>query len=123
MNKTQALLAGTDLELTYSAMTGEYDGTNTATVVSAMREAMHRVLYTVANSNAMNGMVPGSKITYGVAPWQYGVWGGSAALVALAAFFGYKAVKNHKLMGAEGEDGAADVPEVKKGDKKASDEK
>jgi beta-glucosidase len=124
MDKTQALLAGTDLELTYSAMTGEYDGTNTATVVSAMREAMHRVLYTVANSNAMNEMVPGSKITYGVAPWQYGLWGGSAALVALAAFFGYKAVKNHKLMGTEGTDGdAADVPEVKKGKKKASDEK
>jgi beta-glucosidase len=82
------------------------------------------VLYTVANSNAMNEMVPGSKITYGVAPWQYGLWGGSAALVALAAFFGYKAVKNHKLMGTEGTDGdAADVPEVKKGKKKASDEK
>ena len=124
MNKNQAIYAGTDLQLTYSAMTGEYQGTNTATVVSKMRESMHRVLYTVANSNTMNGMVPGSKITYGVAPWQYGVWGGSAVLVALAAFFGYKAVKNHKLMGAEGKDGeAVDVPEVKKGDKKASDEK
>ncbi|WP_165443548.1 glycoside hydrolase family 3 C-terminal domain-containing protein [Olsenella sp. Marseille-P4559] len=124
MDKNQAIYAGTDLQLTYSAMTGEYEGTNTATVVNQMRESMHRVLYTVANSNAMNGMVPGSKITYGVAPWQYGVWGGSAALVALAAFFGYKAVKNHKLMGAEETDGdAVDVPEVKKGDKKASDEK
>ena len=124
MNKTQALLAGGDLELTYSAMTGEYEGTNTATVVSKLRESMHHLLFTVANSNAMNEMTPGSKITYGLANWQKGLYGGSAALIALAAFFGYKAVKNHKLMKAGDDtsgDGAADGDEEgAKAEKKVS---
>lgn len=30
-------------------------------------------------------MVPGSTIKYGIANWQYMIWGGSAVLVALAA--------------------------------------
>ena len=34
-----------------------------------MREACHNILYTVAHSNAMNGVAPGTIITYTDAPW------------------------------------------------------
>lgn len=98
MDKNAALAGGTDLQLTYSAMTPAFEGTNTATVVSQLRESMHRALYTIANSNAMQGMAPGSKVNYGIAPWQMGVWGGSAALVALAGFFGYRAYKARRTL-------------------------
>ena len=98
MDKNAALHGGTDLELTYSAMTPAFQGTDQASVVCELRESMHRTLYTVANSNAMQGMAPGSKVTYGVAPWQIGVWGGSAALVALAGLFGWRAYRTNKLL-------------------------
>ena len=98
MDKNAALAGGTDLQLTYSAMTPAFEGTNTATVVSQLRESMHHALYTIVNSNAMQGMAPGSKVNYGIAPWQMGVWGGSAALVALAGFFGYRAYKARRTL-------------------------
>ena len=98
MDKNAALAGGTDLQLTYSAMTPAFEGTNTATVVSQLRESMHHALYTIANSNAMQGMAPGSKVNYGIAQWQMGVWGGSAALVALAGFFGYRAYKARRTL-------------------------
>ncbi len=104
MEKNQALAGGTDLQLTYSAMTPNFKGTNTATVVAQMREAMHRTLFTVANSNAMQGMAPGSKVSYGTAPWQMGVWGGSAVLLAGAAFFGYRAYKANRTLAAAKKD-------------------
>ena len=91
MVKNHALTGGTDLELTYAAMTPGFEGTNEAAVVAQLREATHRVLYTVVNSNAMQGVAPGSKIKYGVAPWQLGVWGGSAVLLAAAGLFGWRA--------------------------------
>ena len=37
-------------------------------ITQAMREATHRILYTVANSNAMNGFTADTKIV-GVTPW------------------------------------------------------
>ena len=37
-----------------------------------MRDAIKNVLYTVVNSNAMNGIAPGSKISYSLAPWEKG---------------------------------------------------
>jgi beta-glucosidase len=85
-------------------MTPNFKGTNTATVVAQMREAMHRTLFTVANSNAMQGMAPGSKVSYGTAPWQMGVWGGSAVLLAGAAFFGYRAYKANRTLAAAKKD-------------------
>ena len=116
MEKDPSLLAGNDLQLTYSAMSGDIANTDKADIVAAMRTAMHNVCYTVVNSNAMNGLVPGSSVKYGVAPWQYGVWGGTAVLVALGAFLGYKAVKTNKALKEKKAD-AADSAEEKAGEK------
>ena len=94
---SQALEAGTELELTYSIMKDYlFQETDHPTVVQELRQASHRVLYTIANSNAMQGMAPGSIITYSTAPWQYAVWALEGVLVAGAAYFGYRAYTAHK---------------------------
>nr|MCR4870540.1 glycoside hydrolase family 3 C-terminal domain-containing protein [Atopobiaceae bacterium] len=115
MNKDQALAAGTDLELTYSAMTGNYNNINSPSVVSRLREATHHVLFTVVNSNAMQGMAPGSKILYGTAPWQYLVYGVTALmvlLIALMAFLMARNAKANKLFAAAAAADGAEVTEA-----------
>lgn len=104
MDKNWGLDGGTDLHLTYAAMTPAFQGTGEASVVARLREASHRVLYTVVNSNAMQGMAPGSTITTSPSPWQYCVWGGSAVLLAGAAALGvrcYLGAKRNKEIEAE----------------------
>ena len=105
MDKNWGLDGGTDMHLTYAAMTPAFQGTGEASVVARLREASHRVLYTVVNSNAMQGMAPGSTITTSPAPWQYGVWGGSAVLLAGAAALGARcylgARRNKEIEAAE----------------------
>lgn len=113
MDKNQALAAGTDLELTYLAMTGPYQGLDSATVQCQLREGAHHLLYTVANSNVVQNMAPGARVTYSPAPWQYGVWGGSAVLVGLAGLFGWRAYRANRALkeqreAAEGADDATD---------------
>ncbi len=93
MDKDASLAAGGDLQLTYSSMTGEYSNTNDASVVARMREATHHVLYTVVNSNAMNGMSAGSRVVYGLANWQIGVYVATAVLVLIAAFLCFRVFK------------------------------
>ena len=63
MNGNQMLEAGGDAELRY--MKDEnftFDETNVADYHYA-RQAAHHILYTVANSSAMNGSAPGSELT------------------------------------------------------------
>ncbi len=50
----------------------KYDITQDPALAIRMREATHRILYTVANSSAMNGMAPSSKIVT-VIPWWRGL--------------------------------------------------
>lgn len=96
MHKQQALYGGTDAQLTYSAMTGKFQDTKSAAAVTALREANHRLLFAVANSNAMQDMVPGSTIKYGIANWQIMLWCGAAVLVALAGLCGFMAFRKTK---------------------------
>lgn len=72
MYADQGIAAGSDLMLTYSSMKS-FEDTKSATAVANMRQATKNILYTIANSNAMNGIVPGSIITYTKAPWQTGL--------------------------------------------------
>ena len=67
----QGLLAGTDswdssAQQWTSELIKTYQGD--PDITQAMREATHRILYTVANSNAMNGFTADTKIV-GVTPW------------------------------------------------------
>ena len=93
----QAIAAGTDLELTYSSMKDRnYEETSSATVVQQLRTGSKHVLYTVANSNAMQGLAPGSTVSYSLAPWEYALYGVSAVLVVGAGYFAYRAYTAYK---------------------------
>ena len=57
-----------------------------------------KLILVIDADRPMNGLAPGSSVKYGIAPWQYGVYGGTAVLVALGALLGYKAVKTNKAL-------------------------
>ena len=63
-NKNQAFYAGTDVNLTTTLTTGQMQDAESATAVKAMRRCMHHYLYSIANSNAMNGKPPTVRVTY-----------------------------------------------------------
>ena len=74
----------------------KYDISQDPALANRMREATHRILYTVANSSAMNGIAPSSAIV-NVTPWWraliYGVGGVSAVVFAASVVV---IVKNKK---------------------------
>lgn len=67
MNPDQMIRAGGDLNLSPMKAPTE---TTTATSVNAMRQATKNILYTVANSNAMNGMGKGVVYRYDPPYWM-----------------------------------------------------
>ena len=60
----------------------DYDS---ATSRAAMRTAIHNTAYAVANSNAMQGAVPGATFKENPASWQYVIWTITAVAVLLIA--------------------------------------
>lgn len=70
MDSDQGVRAGTDLQLTWSDFKANYADTNNATTCRAIRNAYKNMCYTVANSNAMQGVAPGSIVKYSLAWWQ-----------------------------------------------------
>jgi beta-glucosidase len=66
-DESQMIRAGGDAFLKSNANTYVFDPTNAAEYVYA-REAAHHLLYTTANSRAMNGAVPGSVYKPGMQP-------------------------------------------------------
>lgn len=82
MYPDQSIAAGTDLILSTDAMK-KLEDTSSATAVSNLRKASHDILYTVAHSNAMNGIVPGAIITYTAAPWEKGLMAANAVVGVL----------------------------------------
>lgn len=66
-NADQAIRHGSDLLLAYDL---QMEDTESPAAIAALRESAHHVLYAKANSNAMNGLVSGATITYGMAPWM-----------------------------------------------------
>jgi beta-glucosidase len=70
MNPNQGISAGTDLTLTFQP-SKSFGDTTSAKAVSDIREATHNILFTVANSNAMNGLAPGATVSYTPPTWVY----------------------------------------------------
>lgn len=56
-----------------------------ATTVKYLQKATKDMCYMVANSNGMNGIAPGAKISYIPAPWEIGCWIGNVAAGLLFA--------------------------------------
>lgn len=106
---------GTDLMLTFENFKTVAD-TDSAFAQQNMRFAMQNILYTVANSNAMNGIAPGASLTYNPAQWEIWVqiltivlW----VLVAAALAWTVTRVLRHRrrpvvVVDAPAEDGSTD---------------
>ena len=73
-----------------------YDITQDPALALRMREATHRILYTVANSSAMNGMAPSSKIVDVIPWWRALIYGVGALSVAGLGAGVYMIVKTKK---------------------------
>ena len=99
MNVDQMLRAGGDLNL--SPDKGP-SSVSTPTDITVLRDATHNILYTVANSNAMNGSGPG--VVWGYAlPWWV-VWlivadcGVFAVAATLCVFWRLRVHKNKQIL-------------------------
>ncbi|GAA1409945.1 glycoside hydrolase family 3 C-terminal domain-containing protein [Oerskovia paurometabola] len=86
MSPNQGISAGTDLTLTFQPSKSFVD-TTSAKAVSDIREATHNILFTVANSNAMNGLAPGATVTYTPPTWVY-IQIGATVLIGLLVLVG-----------------------------------
>lgn len=69
-NTQKGLYAGTDLWLSNGQGSFEDGWQNDAGVVTMMRNACHNILYVIANSNAMNGIAPGTVFVPVITAWQ-----------------------------------------------------
>lgn len=86
MNPNQGISAGTDLTLTFQP-SKSFGDTSSAKAVSDIREATRHILFTVANSNAMNGLAPGATVSYTPPTWVY-IQIGASILVGLLVVAG-----------------------------------
>ena len=86
MNEDQMIRAGGDLSL---CNYGPLDDTSSPTAVAAIRRAAKNILYTVANSNAMNGMGEGVVWAYKDPWWQTSLYiiCGVLGLLTVVSFF------------------------------------
>ncbi|MCL1900622.1 MAG: glycoside hydrolase family 3 C-terminal domain-containing protein, partial [Promicromonosporaceae bacterium] len=81
MSPNQSIYAGTDLTLSLVGRT--FEDTSSAAAVHDMRQATHRVLFGVANSNAMNGIAPGAVGNFTPPTWMVIQWVATAAMGVL----------------------------------------
>ncbi|MDN4472854.1 glycoside hydrolase family 3 protein [Demequina zhanjiangensis] len=110
MYPDQGINAGTDHMLTFEPMKQLAD-TESALAVSNLRQVAHHMLYTVANSNAMDGIAPASTITYTPPAWRYwqtGITIALGVLIALGAVLVTVRVRRH----GKGEDEAPEGAEA-----------
>ena len=103
MDAGQMIEAGGDTKLTYATDAGNnwtFDSTDSASYHYA-REALHHLLYVMANSKAMNGSMPGSVYKPGfqiASKLQLGI---NVVGVAGIGLVGFTAWRNHKKRQAE----------------------
>ena len=85
MDSTDALIAGTEIwdspTPLHTEILANYE--NDAYIVSMMREATHKILYTVVNSNAMNGWSSADRLEVIIPWWKLAAWAMCAVLAVL----------------------------------------
>ena len=102
-NESQMIRAGADAYLKSNANTYEFDASNAAEYHYA-REAAHHLLYTTANSRAMEGAVPGSVYQPGMQPLTKITIAVNVVCIAGLALIGWTAWRNHVKRKAEREE-------------------
>ena len=103
MKPYEGLDGGTDLTLTFQP-SKSFGDTSSAKAVTDIRNATHNILFTVANSNAMNGLAPGATVTYTPPTWVYVQIGVSVLLgllVLVGAFLVVRRVRRHRSAAEE----------------------
>lgn len=98
MNPNQGISAGTDLTLTFQP-SKSFGDTKSAKALTDIRESTHNILFTVANSNAMNGLATGATISYTPPTWVIVQIGASVLLgllVLVGAFLVTRRVLRHR---------------------------
>ena len=102
MDAYQMIEAGGDSKLTYQDQTSwwTYDENNAAQYHYG-REAIHHLLYTVANSNAMDGAMPGSVYKPGMQTVEKIMLGINVVSVVGLGLIGFTAWRNHVKRKAE----------------------
>jgi len=103
MDLCDALIAGTDIWDSPDATihtTNAYNYEDDAYIVTQMREAMHNILYTVVNSNTMNGLSEADRLE-SVTPWWqtalYAAIGVFAVLTVVSIVMLVRAVNRKKV--------------------------
>jgi len=97
MSPNQSIYAGTDLTLSLVGRT--FEDTSSDAAVYDMRRATHRILFAVANSNAMNGIAPGSIGHFTPPTWMVLQWVGTGAMgliIVGGSFLAFRRVRKHK---------------------------
>ena len=81
--RDMSIRAGTDMFMnTNGTYAVDYDSNTSRSV---MRNAIHNIGYMTVNSNAVNGVTPGSAFSYGMSPWKWLQYGIMALLTLLSA--------------------------------------
>lgn len=103
MDSTDALIAGTEIwdspTPLHTEILAAYE--DDAYIVTQMREATHKILYTVVNSNAMNGWSAADRLEVITPWWKLAAWALCAVLAVvtvLCAVMLNKALKKKKAM-------------------------
>ena len=92
MEVDQMIRAGGDLNLSQSNLPGD---DLTATQVTALRNATKNILYTVASSNAMNGLGEGVVYHYDQPYWTRALIAVDVVILGVLVLVGLKKIKNY----------------------------
>ena len=116
MPPDQMIRAGGDLNLSqdYKPSAGaNAEGTTDELQVKALRQASKNILYTIANSNAMNGMGEGVVWVATMAGWKVALICVNVGLVVLSGVWGFFAIRK----GLKKRDSLGEAPDEAKGTK------
>lgn len=106
MSADQGIYAGSDLMLSMTGMK-TFDDTDSNWALQNQRKSAKNILYTVAHSKAMNGLVSGSTIQYHMATWEIGRIVIDVILVAGLALWGVALFRKSKTLDSLPEESAA----------------
>ena len=102
MDAGQMIRSGADSKLTYQDQSDWWTySKDSAADYHYGREAMHHLLYVVANGHVMNGSMPGSKLSYGMQFTDKVLLGVNAVGVVGIGLVGFTAWRNHVKRKAE----------------------
>lgn len=100
MDLVDGLIAGSDIwdspmPKIHTTKAANYE--NDAYIVAEMKDALHNILYTVVNSNAMNGWSAGDRLETVLPWWQTAIYALIAVLAVLTALCAWRLVVAIKL--------------------------